>query len=286
MRPVLENVSLASRQSSLLVFERNDKRFEPYWHYHPEVELTLITGGRGMRFIGDHIGPYFAGDLVLVGRELPHQWLSSEQSNFTENSAVVIQFREDLFHQYPECEPIKRLLELAKRGLSFSDINPDIKQKVEDMPHLDAGRQLNALMSLLFDLAGADQDMLSSVAIFDRRKGDHHEKKINGIINLILDNRSKPLSVTEVAERANLVPQSFCRWFKQQTGQSYIKFLNKIRLELACELLLTTDLPVHDIAFKSGFDNVSHFNRTFKNYQGLPPTGYRQGRELQQLAVY
>ena len=279
MRPILETIDLDEDRRSLLVFARHEERFAPYWHYHPEVELTLITKGRGTRFVGDHIGAYAQGDLVLLGRDLPHQWISSDRTLSPENSAVVLQFRENLFSPYPECQPVANLLLLARRGLSFQNTSTSLKERVQEISSLDPGRQLSSLLGVLFDLASfTEMNVLSKQASFSNRRRD--EAKINGILNHILENINQPLSVTEIAERANLVPQSFCRWFKQNTGQSYIKFLNKVRLEHACEMLLTADLPVHDIALQSGFDNVSHFNRTFKSNLGMTPSKYRQGREF------
>src|SRR5688572_18550177 len=72
---------------------RKDKRFEFYWHFHPEYELTLIVRSRGKRFVGDHIDDYSDGDLVLLGRNLPHTWYSDPGGR--DHEAVVVQFRED-----------------------------------------------------------------------------------------------------------------------------------------------------------------------------------------------
>lgn len=276
MRPFLETIELAAQRKSVLVFERRETNFEPYWHYHPEVELTLITGGSGTRFIGDHISNYEAGDLVLVGSYLPHQWISANSGKVKKDAAVVIQFRGDLFANYPECQAISEMLTAAKSGIYFQEVNDGLLQKLRLIPERDEGRQLSALLEILLELADhSGKIYLSGTSHFGARKSDENERKINGIINAILEHIENPLSINELADQANLVPQSFCRWFRQQTGQSYVQFLNKVRLENACALLKSTDYQVHDIALKSGFDNISHFNRTFKQHIGLTPTKFR-----------
>lgn len=98
---------------------------------------------------------------------------------------------------------------------------------------------------------------------------------MNETISYILENLDKKLTVNMLAERTHMVPQSFCRWFKAAVGNSFITFLNAARIERACQLLTTTETPIKHIAYRCGFESLSHFNRTFKHLKGESPRDLR-----------
>ncbi len=277
MKPVLEALPLA-QQRSFGAFKIEADRFEPFWHFHPEVELTWIIQGEGTRFVGDSILPYGPGDLVLVGSNVPHQWVSSQAQASSQQEALVIQFPEDLFAAFPECEAINKLFHEAKRGLHFSYPQQDIKEKLSAFIALNPAQQLSQLLALLLLLTEySSPHVLSQRSQFQSHHKTADSQRINSCIDFILSRLNQPLSVNLMAERLHMVPQSFCRWFKQQTGTSFITFVNQSRIQSACQYLLNTDLPIQSIAFEVGFENVSHFNRTFKKLQGVSPGVYRRG---------
>ena len=76
MKLSFEHVSKTESVSSLKQLVLNLPDFEPFWHYHPEFELTYIIHGSGQRIVGDCIESFFPGDLVLLGPDLPHTWNS------------------------------------------------------------------------------------------------------------------------------------------------------------------------------------------------------------------
>jgi mannose-6-phosphate isomerase-like protein (cupin superfamily) len=76
MKPLLEKVTPPDGASWAWLDRRLDDAIPFQWHHHPEFELTLTLNSVGQRFIGDHIGEYGDGDLVLIGPNLPHTWAS------------------------------------------------------------------------------------------------------------------------------------------------------------------------------------------------------------------
>ncbi|MEQ9230926.1 MAG: cupin domain-containing protein, partial [Cyclobacteriaceae bacterium] len=108
MRPEFELISATHANRSFYWFEEKKEKREPFWHYHPELELTFCFQGTGTRFIGNSIENYSDGDLVLVGSNMPHHWVSSDLSPI--EHSMVIQFRNDIFEHLPECMPIQQLI--------------------------------------------------------------------------------------------------------------------------------------------------------------------------------
>src|SRR5690242_9427560 len=167
MKASFEKVAMGN--SSFFVFERRDPGFPFHWHYHPEFELTLIVDSRGERLVGDSIGEYGPGDLVLLGPNLPHSWRSFPTGSPVNHRAIVAQFREDClgenFFQMPELHDVARLLGQAARGLAFGDTPTGrrVASYFAQLPAVSPARQLVTILSSLVDLAGEKQcSMLSS----------------------------------------------------------------------------------------------------------------------------
>src|SRR5438874_2683504 len=97
MNPFRESIS-PMPESSFACQRFTPPSFVFGWHFHPEIELTLIVRGEGKRFIGDDIANFRRGDLCLLGANLPHTWLSDDQHSTGEScESVVIQFLPNCF---------------------------------------------------------------------------------------------------------------------------------------------------------------------------------------------
>ena len=116
---------------------------------------------------------------------------------------------------------------------------------------------------------------LASEHYLNRFQSEGSQNKISKTTNYILEHLEERLSVNQMAEFTHMVPQSFCRWFKKHSGHSFISFLNQTRIERVCHLLVSSNLKIQDIAFSSGFESISHFNRTFQKLKGCSPRAFR-----------
>jgi AraC-like DNA-binding protein len=85
------------------------------------------------------------------------------------------------------------------------------------------------------------------------------------------------ISLETISEVANMTKNAFCKYFKKRTNKTYFRFLNELRIEHACKLLIDdNDMAIADIAYKSGFKNLSNFNRQFKFIKGINPNKFRK----------
>lgn len=277
MKPVVEKIRLKELKKSFNFFKVEKPYMEPFWHHHPEIELTYIVKGQGTRFVGNSILPYFENDLVLVGSHLPHTWVSLLDAKNEVQKAFVFQFSAEIFNQFPECQQFQNLFNEAEKGLHFMAPKPKLIRLIKKFSKISGPEQISALVQIIYQLYVDSNKNCLSTKIYN--KGIDNEKnqnKIEKTTTYILENLNKKLTVNLMAERTNMVSQSFCRWFKNSIGLSFINYLNVARIEHACQLLMTTEMPIQEIAFDCGFESLSHFNRTFKKIKEKSPSEFRK----------
>lgn len=276
MKLVRENITLKESKRSFQCFKVEEDQLRPYWHYHPELELTLIYEGSGTRFVGDSILPYQPFDLVLVGENLPHHWVSLNSLDNNLQKAVVIQFPKNLFDHFPECDRLQDLYKIAEKGIQFIEPDQQVLDLLLKFDELSEYEQLNTLMKVLYLLnTHENRAILSQASYTNHLINTKNQTKIAKTTSYILEHLDEKISINDMAELTHLVPQSFCRWFKNATGNTFVNYLNKARIERACQLLLNTKEPISDICFNVGFESLSHFNRTFLKRKGMSPRSFR-----------
>lgn len=287
MKPILRKVD-TNYSYSFSVREDICPYFDTHWYYHPELELTLIRHGSGMQFVGDHIGRFNAGDIVLLGSNLPHLWKSDDKyyrcDPELQVEAVVIHFTEDFwgaeFLNLPELKSIKQLLEEAKRGIRvYGETLKNIREKMEMILNAREAQRLEYLLSMLHLVAvSKEYDLLSSIGfIFPHGPMDIiNSERIDRIYNYTFNNFQNEITIKDVAAAANISPNYFCRYFKSQINKTYWQFLLELRIGYACKLLVESKMNVTEICYNCGFSNLSNFNRQFKALIYKTPLQYRQ----------
>ena len=251
------------------------------WHFHDEYELHLLVATSGKAFVGDWIGPFQPGHLVLVGPRLPHNWVSVDmpEGGVAERD-LVIQFLHDPIAQaaegIPELAEVMALLERARHGIEFFGLSERAMRHWHEVKATRGVPRLAAFLGYLADLAACtDYRLLSSVRMQgedDAAEADH----INAILNRITQDVAQPLSAAALARELGMSESRFSRFFRRATGNTFTDFVNRIRVNRACQLLMETDRLVTHICYEVGFNNVANFNRRFLEVKGLTPTEYRR----------
>jgi hypothetical protein len=106
VKPHLEEISPIYASKSFKFLKVELEAFPHLWHYHPEIELTYIQKGRGIRYVGDQIDAFQEGDLVLLGENLPHTWATQGEQKTSMQCGIVFQFPVALFRNFPELSHI------------------------------------------------------------------------------------------------------------------------------------------------------------------------------------
>ncbi len=247
-----------------------------HWHYHVEMELTLFTAGRGTRFVGDHIGSFGAGDLILLGEKLPHYWHTDGSSA---GLSVQWHFPESHpFWGFPEMLSFLPLFKSAGRGLRFTGRTASAAAVgLHDITRTDGAERLALLLHLLALMAAApahERGFLSAGSFALPTESQYQEAIREAMRHLIARFRDE-VRLEEILQITGLSRPTFARQFKKHSGRTFSEFLNHLRLQAACRELAESQRSVLEIALDSGFTQVSFFNRVFRRMLKCSPTAYR-----------
>jgi len=192
----------------------------------------------------------------------------------------VVKFYSDFagkdFLNLPISYPVNKVLEKAMGGLHITGkTNLEIREILYRMLEESPIERLASLIQILSVISiSKDLEILSD---FDLHKNTNPKQKdrMNKIIQHTMLNFKRNISLTEIAEIANLSKSAFCRYFKATTKKSYMDFLYDVRVEFACKLLLENNSTVMQVCYESGFNNPSAFSQIFKRVKGVSPNKYR-----------
>lgn len=277
MKIQLETIQYTKSQSSFHFFKREAAYFHSYRHFHPELELTYIEQGTGIRYIGDNIHLFEPGDLVLIGGKLPHDYVSSYQEEDSASIAYVFQFPPSILQNIAEGQSLQTLFSAADYGIHFLKPSPALVDKIKRVSTTPSLKNFIHFLDILQELqVHEDRQAISSIAFSQSNPNTASQDKISLVTNHLFQHYQQPITIQQMAQLTNMTPTSFCRWFKQSTGCSFVTYLNATRIEKACQLLFQSQDPIAHISFQTGFETVSHFNRTFKKIKGVTPRAYRK----------
>ncbi|QWX84449.1 helix-turn-helix transcriptional regulator [Cellulophaga sp. HaHaR_3_176] len=259
-------------------FDENRINNNNVWHYHPELELVYINGGSGKRQIGSHVSYYSDGDLILIGSNLPHCGFTD---NLTGNkSETVVQMKLDFlgndFFNIPEMKKVQNIFEICTGGIAFSgSTKKKIGEKIEILEYQTDFQRLLSILNILNELGNSTEFKLLNAEGFSMEASMKDNDRINLVFNFVKTNFKEEITLEEIADMVSMTVPSFCRYFKKITKKTFVQFVNEYRLVHASKLLAEKPMSITDVCFESGFNNFSHFNKTFKAFTGQNPSEYR-----------
>ncbi len=269
-----------------------DKSFTSYhenqpfapWHFHSEYELVYIIKGRGKRLIGDNIDKFKEKDLVFLGSFLPHKWSCFdsyyEDDNFT-GEAIVIQFLHDFlgekFMKTPENNFLAKFLDASARGCSFyGNTKAKIIDLLDNILMMNKSERLYALFQIFNIFSTTSEYKFLASPGFTESFKKHGDKPHAKALQHILTNFQKDIKIHDLIKITCMSSSTFCLTFKKVYGMNFKEYLIRVRTGYACRLLLEGSLSIMEIAYESGFQNISNFNRQFKRIKGVTPREFKQ----------
>lgn len=283
MRIIEEHVAHPGESLRFLRIETD--RFRGRRHRHRQLELTWIQEGVGLRYVGDSVATFGPGDLVLLGVDVPHAWVSSGHGG-RGAAASVLQFPLALLEQpaLPELGRARPLAERARLGLAIRGRSAArVVALLERMRRASAFGRLAGLVEILGQLCARPQDLAPIAASpgslsprADRRAAG--AQRIDRISDWVGRNMHRRLTVAEAARMARVSPASFSRFFRREAGKPFSVYVNDVRCGEACLRLRQSGAPVAQVAADCGYASISHFNRQFQRRMRTTPRRYRRLR--------
>ena len=263
------------------------------WNHHPEFEIHLIRSSTGSYIIGDQIGPFAPGHFALIGSGLPHDWLSDlEQGEVIHNRDVVLQgdpaWLERCIAAMPELEHVRRVFELASRGIVFSGTTADAAAlEMEKVGVATGAARLAHFFALLSIMAEAPAEHMQVIASewFVSPEGREGRAAVESGLAYIFENLAGRIRMSEAAKLAHMSEPMFSKYFKNASGLTFTDMVKKLRIANACRLLTRTDDSVSAISQAVGYTNLANFNRQFLSVVGTTPSAYRREESARQPSL-
>ena len=283
MKPFKEVINYPVDNSFLIKYE-NFPHFRFPLHFHDEYEIVYIIKSFGKKFVGDSVEEFFAGDLSIFGSNLPHFYMSDQafyrgDPNLSVN-AIVVQFPKTYFPdsqlQWTEFGSVKKLLRSVSSGLTFSAESGAIGGKILQKMYQTSGIKRHLLFVKLIDYLGSSPSRNIAPSDYTNAMCDQGDARMAKIYKFATKNYNRKIALEEVASVAGMNVTAFCRYFRQKSGNTFAQFVNEQRISYACKFLKHGNQTIADICDEAGFNNVSNFNRQFKNIIGKSPSGYRK----------
>ena len=272
----------APQRSSFIFHVKSSAKFQFNWHFHPEYELTLIVRSQGKRFVADNISDYGDGDLVLLGPNLPHTWQSFPATvRSARHKAYVIQFREDFlgehFFDADEFRNVRSMLRRSELGLCFTGrAREQAAKRIEALGKLSGIRRLTTFLEILDILARSRKSTTIASTGFVPSLHHANHQRIDRVCRFINEHYQENISQAQVAELVQMSSSTFSSFFKKTVGQTFVDYVNNLRISRACRLLIESDYSVVEVCHQAGFNNLSNFNRRFLKLKGMSPSRYRR----------
>lgn len=254
------------------------------WHYHNNYEISFITEGSGKRIVADSIEGFHPGDLVFLGRNLPHVWIADKGQGIWSNRTlemVFLQFTDKVLCSQllalPEFSHVAKALSLSEQGIQIvgQTLN-EVSELMLQMPYLKGFDRMLHFFKMMDIIGKSESHIYLASKEYLKTKFTPGNKRISTIHEYLMNNYREEIDLERLAGMVNMAEGSLCRFFKQNMGLTIFEYLNKIKVEFACKLLMDLSLSILEVCLDSGFNNLSHFNKQFKKTTGMAPKEYRK----------
>jgi len=271
-----------SDTASLVVQLDEGLSFYQRLHSHEDIQISVFEKGSGTYVIGNDLGIFSAGDVFIIGAQIPHVFKINERDKDTVKMRSVFftqtTFGADFF-DLPEMISLKKLFFNQEMAYKVTENKTNILKMLIELSQVNAFEKIIVFLKLLKLISTTPLKILSTINV-TKKLSESSGKRMAAVYQYIFKNYKSAIQLENVAAIAAMSKPAFCRYFKQQTNKTFVQFLNVLRIGEACILLQNNDAIIQSVCYNCGFNNLANFNRTFKAIKGLSPSEYRNSINL------
>lgn len=268
---------------------KNDLFIANYWpdnqmdfplHFHEDYELCLTLNVRGKRILGNLVEDFTEKDLVITTPNVLHCYKRDDAFLNVRCEVVVIQFPKELpswgIFDTDQLRNIRNLLCQPAPGLKFSEETAEaVRERLLRLPRTEEFEAVQLFFGILHELACADRTQVELIGVQSSDSTLPHSRRINKIVQFVEKNYHHKISLEDVGELVGMSASSVSRFFKQRTRHNFWDYLNGFRIDRAAQMMIETEHTISEISYACGFNNISNFNRVFRERIGTTPSDYR-----------
>ena len=258
--------------------------FDHNFHFHKTQEICWIEEGYGNMIVGDSLGRFNRGDLIILGMGLPHilrcDKVFHETKSKKTTKAYSIYFTEEHIRSITDDSSMLNILQqfIRKSGRGYRLKGKEKVEALELFTKIIESTgfiQLGLFLQLLDLLHRCKKCEPFASNNFQLHPSDTDMQRFSDVYDYLLMNFQQHISLSEVAKIASMTTNAFCRFFKIKTQKTFIRFLTEIRIGHACTLLQNENIPIKNLCYECGFNNPVIFHRSFKSLTGKTPKIFR-----------
>jgi AraC-like DNA-binding protein len=276
--PTSDNKTIITKEESL-------PYFCPHMHRHSEVQLTWIIEGEGTLVSGTTMRSFQSNDIFWIAPNQPHLF-ENDPSYFEPQSSKQVRYLDiyfsidtqlSSFFFIPEVRCLRNFIERNNKGFTIpKDEVPEVSERMMQIKNSNGFEQFFQFISLLKKIASLD-DNLESLSTYAESSSFSETEglRIATIYHYVMQNYHQPITLEEISNLVYMTPSAFCRFFKKHTQHTLVSFVNHVRINQACKLLLDRKCEsIASVAYITGFNSITNFNRVFKGVTKKSPKEY------------
>ena len=268
---------------------KNDLFIANYWpdnqmdfplHFHEDYELNLTLNVHWKRILGNLVEDFTEKDLVITTPNVLHCYKRDDAFLNTRCEVVVIQFPKELpswgIFDTDQLRDIRNMLCQPAPGLKFSEETAEaVRERLLRLPTVEGFEGVQLFLDILHELACADRTQVELIGVQSSDSSFPHSRRINRIVQFVEKNYNRKISLEDVGEQVGMSASSVSRFFKKRTRHNFWDYLNGFRIDRAAQMMIETEHTISEISYACGFNNISNFNRVFRERIGTTPSDYR-----------
>lgn len=267
-----------TEREALIYQEDIERVFYDQLHQHEEIQISYIAKGSGTLIVGDSINDYKEEDILVIGENVPHVFRSNVEANpesvmltlfFTKTS-----FGKDFF-SLNDMSSVDDFFKDSEYGMKILSNQKKITHHFNKLKKQNKIQRIASFLKIINIIISSEKTPLSSF-VYKKKYTDDEGRRMSAVFEYAIEFYHQNITLDEVAEKANMSKNAFCRYFKKRTNKTFFQFLIEIRIENACKLLHNKkDLSIASVSELCGFQDIANFNRKFKELKGISPSHYR-----------